>query len=182
MCIRRIAEKSTIRVDVPPTVDRGHRARICTGGESPIPSISPGPYKEEPRHINPCGSPQTSLPTLQVCRDQRPRLHHLSRYSPLHFHRMHLPPHHITLRSNLNLPRQPYLHHAEDCIAANLASLSRSDTTLIALTSDMPKLRLRKVMRSKEMVSWLNIIPTVVNGMSPSKMKFRDGIRMRYRI
>ena len=37
-------------------------------------------------------------------------------------------------------------------------------------------------MRSKETGAWLNIIPTIVNGMSLSKMEFRDGLRMRYGI
>jgi len=54
---------------------------------------------------------------------------------------------------------------------AKLSSLSRSDAALTALTFDMQKLRLRKVMRSKETGAWLNIIPTVVIGMSLSKME-----------
>ena len=37
-------------------------------------------------------------------------------------------------------------------------------------------------MRNKETGAWLNIIPTIVNGMSLSKMEFRDGLRMRYGI
>lgn len=32
------------------------------------------------------------------------------------------------------------------------------------------------------LVAWLNIIPTVVNGMSLPKEEFRDGLRMRYGI
>jgi len=52
--------------------------------------------------------------------------------------------------------------------AAKLASLSRSNSSLTILTTDMPRLRLRKVMRNKETGAWLNIIPTVVNGMSLS--------------
>ena len=66
--------------------------------------------------------------------------------------------------------------------AAKLASLSRSDASLTDLTADMPKLRLRKVTRNRETGAWLNIIPTIVNGLSLSKMEFRDGLRMRYGI
>ena len=64
--------------------------------------------------------------------------------------------------------------------AAKLSSLSRSASSFTALTTDMPKLRLRKITRNKETGAWLNIIPTIVNGMSLSKMEFRDGLRMRY--
>ena len=66
--------------------------------------------------------------------------------------------------------------------AAKLSSISRSASSFTALTTDMPKLRLQKITRNKETGAWLNIIPTVVNGMSLSKMEFRDGFRMRYGI
>ena len=66
--------------------------------------------------------------------------------------------------------------------AAKQSSLSRSDASLTALTSTMSKLRLRKILRNRETGAWLNVIPTIVNGMSLSKMEFRDGLRMRYGI
>ena len=82
-------------------------------------------------------------------------------------------------RAEWNYPTHKVTMRAARLVARE-EKLQRADDTITSLSPAMTPLQLRKITRARSTGAWISVLPSDVNGLSLSKLEYRDGMRMRY--
>ena len=86
---------------------------------------------------------------------------------------------HSSTKPHLNYPP------TKKCVAlarkvAKAFRMDSAEDKFKELKTEMNSLQTRRAERAKSTGSWINVTPTIINGLSLSKGEFRDGMSLRY--